>query len=126
MQEAARAKGFDLSSLVARKITQNDFKRFSLIVAMDRENHSDILHMCPSDCRGKVLLRLHGRPSCCFKIVLPQLRYFSCLSRMLFVRVSALFGCDGFHYLSGVCFACSGTSHTVKQKSHTCHFVLHT
>ena len=38
MQDAARARGFDLSDLRARQFTAADFDRFDLIVAMDAAN----------------------------------------------------------------------------------------
>ncbi|MEI4231970.1 low molecular weight protein-tyrosine-phosphatase [Roseovarius sp. D22-M7] len=38
MQDAASARGYDLSDLRARRITARDFDRFDLIVAMDAAN----------------------------------------------------------------------------------------
>ena len=42
MQAAARARGYDLSDLRARKVGRADFDRFDLIVAMDAENLDDL------------------------------------------------------------------------------------
>ncbi|TNF19702.1 MAG: low molecular weight phosphotyrosine protein phosphatase [Rhodobacteraceae bacterium] len=42
MQEAAAARGYDLGDLRARTLTPEDFDRFDLIIAMDRENLRDI------------------------------------------------------------------------------------
>ncbi|MEQ9261244.1 MAG: low molecular weight protein-tyrosine-phosphatase [Roseovarius sp.] len=42
MQDAARARGYDLSGLRARRFTPADFERFDLILAMDAQNLSDI------------------------------------------------------------------------------------
>ncbi len=42
MQEAARARGYDLSDLRARQVARGDFDRFDLIVAMDDENFADL------------------------------------------------------------------------------------
>lgn len=42
MQEAAETRGYDLSDLRARVFTPEDFDRFDLIIAMDRDNQRDI------------------------------------------------------------------------------------
>lgn len=42
MQEAARARGLELSDLRARQFTAEDFRRFDVIVAMDDQNVTDI------------------------------------------------------------------------------------
>jgi len=42
MQQAARARGYDLSALRARQFQRADFDRFDLIVAMDGQNLRDI------------------------------------------------------------------------------------
>lgn len=47
MQEAARARGIDLSDLRARQFSADDFDRFDLIVAMDRQNKTDIERLRP-------------------------------------------------------------------------------
>jgi protein-tyrosine phosphatase len=39
-QEAAARRGYDLSGLRARKFLREDFQRFDLVVAMDRDNHA--------------------------------------------------------------------------------------
>jgi len=38
-QEAAVRRGYDLSRLRARKFQREDFHRFDLVLAMDRDNH---------------------------------------------------------------------------------------
>lgn len=48
MQEAARARGIELSTLRARQFTGSDFADFDLIVAMDLQNKKDILRLRPS------------------------------------------------------------------------------
>jgi len=40
MQEAAARRGYDLSGLRARKFVRDDFQRFDLVLAMDRDNHA--------------------------------------------------------------------------------------
>ena len=37
--EAAARRGYDLSGLRARKFQREDFQRFDLVLAMDRDNH---------------------------------------------------------------------------------------
>jgi len=39
-QEAAARRGYDLSALRARKFVREDFRRFNLVLAMDRDNHA--------------------------------------------------------------------------------------
>ncbi|OCX61013.1 phosphotyrosine protein phosphatase [Thioclava sp. SK-1] len=41
MQQAAAARGYDLSQLRARKLQREDFARFDLILAMDGQNLRD-------------------------------------------------------------------------------------
>jgi protein-tyrosine phosphatase len=48
MQDAAAARGIDLSGLRARQFTAADFERFDLIVAMDRQNRADIEALRPA------------------------------------------------------------------------------
>ncbi len=48
MQEAAGARGYDLSLLRARQITPADFARFDLILAMDGQNLADIEGLRPA------------------------------------------------------------------------------
>lgn len=47
MQEAARARGYDLSPLRARQVTARDFAAFDLIVAMDEDNLRNIEALRP-------------------------------------------------------------------------------
>ncbi|MDX8351122.1 low molecular weight protein-tyrosine-phosphatase [Cognatiyoonia sp. IB215182] len=47
MQDAARARGIDLSGLRARQFAVADFDRFDLIIAMDRQNKADIERLRP-------------------------------------------------------------------------------
>ncbi len=48
MQDAARARGIDISSLRARQFEPTDFTRFDLIVAMDAKNLATIEALRPS------------------------------------------------------------------------------
>ncbi|MDT8326297.1 MAG: low molecular weight protein-tyrosine-phosphatase [Roseovarius sp.] len=47
MQDAARARGVDLSDLRARQFRADDFTRFDLIIAMDGQNLRDIEALRP-------------------------------------------------------------------------------
>lgn len=49
MQEAARAKGYDLSRLRARQLSRDDFGQFDLIVVMDGDNARDVAAVGPAD-----------------------------------------------------------------------------
>lgn len=44
-QQHAKIKGYDLSELRARQITQADFEQFDLILAMDENNLADLEHL---------------------------------------------------------------------------------
>lgn len=56
MQDAAGARGYDLSTLRARQFTARDFQDFDLILAMDEENLSDIERMRPEGSETRVQL----------------------------------------------------------------------
>ena len=45
MQDAAAAKGYDMSNLRARQVTPTDAHAFDLIIAMDDENLRDLKAM---------------------------------------------------------------------------------
>ncbi|KGV71869.1 low molecular weight protein-tyrosine-phosphatase [Burkholderia pseudomallei] len=55
-QQAARARGYDLSALRARQIGDADFERFDLVLAMDDANLAALRKRCPPQYRGKVRL----------------------------------------------------------------------
>ena len=54
MQQAAKARGYDLSALRARQITQADFHRFDLILAMDSQNLADAHRIMPADATAQL------------------------------------------------------------------------
>jgi len=56
MQDAARARGLDISDLRARQFGAADFQRFDLIVAMDARNVAAIEAMRPAGCATPVAL----------------------------------------------------------------------
>ncbi|NVK42857.1 MAG: low molecular weight phosphotyrosine protein phosphatase [Oceanospirillaceae bacterium] len=53
---AAQRRGIRLDHLRARQVATDDFERFDLVLAMDRENLEDLLALCPIEHRGKVRL----------------------------------------------------------------------
>jgi protein-tyrosine phosphatase len=55
MRETATGRGYDLASR-ARQVTEDDFHRFDLIVAMDRSNHRDLAALLPEDARAELRL----------------------------------------------------------------------
>jgi protein-tyrosine phosphatase len=57
-QRAALRRGIDISDLRARQITADDFGRFDLILAMDRENLKVLNAMRPKNSRARVALFL--------------------------------------------------------------------
>ncbi len=61
-QDAARNRGYDLSSLRARQVSKGDFSEFDLILAMDQDNYASLLRVCPQELRHKVRLFLSYSP----------------------------------------------------------------
>jgi len=45
--EHARRRGIDLSGLRARRVADRDFERFDLLLAMDEDNHLELMRLCP-------------------------------------------------------------------------------
>ena len=52
--QAAARRGVDISDLRARQLTQEDFDRFDLLLAMDDGHHRDMLRRATRNQRGKV------------------------------------------------------------------------
>ncbi|MEW6705929.1 MAG: low molecular weight protein-tyrosine-phosphatase [Pseudomonadota bacterium] len=46
-QHHALKRGYDLSSLRARKVRATDFDRFDLLLVMDDQNHEHLSQVCP-------------------------------------------------------------------------------
>lgn len=57
-QQAAKARGYDLSRLRAQQVEPGDFERFDYILAMDHQNLRDLKAMCPVDYEGMLELFL--------------------------------------------------------------------
>ena len=61
-QRAALRRGIDLSALRARQVTLDDFARFDLILAMDRENLRELQAMKPPGSHASLKLFLEYAP----------------------------------------------------------------
>jgi protein-tyrosine phosphatase len=61
-QEAARRRGYDMSPLRARIVEPEDFERFDLVLAMDRNNLSILRRRAPAAHRERVRLFLEFAP----------------------------------------------------------------
>src|SRR3981189_1795003 len=61
-QRAALRRGIDISGLRARQVTQGDFERFDLILAMDRENLRELEAMKPDNSRASLKSFLEYAP----------------------------------------------------------------
>lgn len=61
-QEAARRRGIDISTLQGRQAVRRDFEVFDYILAMDRENHANLLAICPRGQEHKLRLFLEFAP----------------------------------------------------------------
>ncbi|MBA4748479.1 MAG: low molecular weight phosphotyrosine protein phosphatase [Sphingopyxis sp.] len=61
-QAIAKAHGVDISGLAARQLSREDYARFDLILAADRENLADLKAMAPDNGRAKLALMLDMVP----------------------------------------------------------------
>lgn len=62
-QQAALARGIDISQQRARQVARQDFKNFDLLLAMDETNAQDLRRMAPGEAEaGKVALFLEFAP----------------------------------------------------------------
>jgi protein-tyrosine phosphatase len=61
-RRAAFRRGIDISGLRARQVRQDDFSRFDLILAMDRENLSELQALRPGDSHAALKLFLEYAP----------------------------------------------------------------
>jgi protein-tyrosine phosphatase len=55
---AAAGRGLDLSGLRARQVEPRDFERFDLILAMDGDNHAELVRRSPPGLRPRIRLLL--------------------------------------------------------------------
>jgi protein-tyrosine phosphatase len=61
-QQAARRRGYDMSALRARMVAPEDFERFDLILAMDRQNLSVLRRRAPRERHERIRLFLEFAP----------------------------------------------------------------
>ena len=61
-QRAAERRGFSLAEIRARRVVEQDFARFDLILAMDRLNVSILEEQCPESPRASIGLFLDYAP----------------------------------------------------------------
>lgn len=57
-QEAAKRRGYDLTSLRGRQVSADDFARFDLVLAMDAANLGDLQRLRPARAKGELDLYL--------------------------------------------------------------------
>jgi protein-tyrosine phosphatase len=50
----ALERGIDLSDLRARQVTVDDFSAYDYVIAMDRENHGNLMRLCPENYRERI------------------------------------------------------------------------
>lgn len=61
-QHAARRRGYDLSSLRARKATSQDFECFDRVLAMDRDVLESLQDICPPERADRLALFMEYAP----------------------------------------------------------------
>jgi protein-tyrosine phosphatase len=61
-QQAARRRGYEMSALRARVVAPEDFQRFDLILAMDRENLAVLRRRAPHEHQNRIRLFLEFAP----------------------------------------------------------------
>lgn len=61
-RQAAERRGYDLSSLRARRLESVDFERFDLLLAMDRGHLQEMQRMCPPHLKQRVGLFMKYAP----------------------------------------------------------------
>lgn len=61
-QAAAAERGYDLSRLRARQVTEDDFHRFDLILAMDQANYNELMNLQPVNGKARLDMFLSCAP----------------------------------------------------------------
>ncbi|MEX6508261.1 low molecular weight protein-tyrosine-phosphatase [Jiella sp. M17.18] len=61
-QAVARRAGIDISHYQARQVTPEDFRRFTHVVALDRDNLSNLRRIRPADATAELTLLLDHVP----------------------------------------------------------------
>ena len=57
-QKAADKRGYKFSDLKSRKVQEQDFQTFDLIIAMDESNLRDLQEICPEEHKHKLKLMM--------------------------------------------------------------------
>ncbi len=57
-QKAGEARGYSFDGITSRKLTEQDFEEFDLLLAADRANLQDMLELAPEQHKSKVKLFL--------------------------------------------------------------------
>jgi protein-tyrosine phosphatase len=57
-QQVASNRGYNLSKLKCRKVSEQDFERFDYIIAMDEANVRELKRKCPEELQHKISLFL--------------------------------------------------------------------
>ena len=55
---AAAERGYDLTTIRARRVQDSDFESFDYVLAMDEDNQALLLERCPEEYRGRIRLFL--------------------------------------------------------------------
>jgi protein-tyrosine phosphatase len=55
-QQVASSRGYNLSSLKCRRVTEKDYQDFDYIIAMDNANVKDLKRKCPEEFQHKISL----------------------------------------------------------------------
>jgi len=61
-QRAAERRGVDLSQQKARRVTEEDFSQFDLVLAMDQLNQVVLSELCPPELNDRIRLFLEFAP----------------------------------------------------------------
>jgi len=62
-QAEARRHGIDISHLRGRQAKSDDFQKFDYVLAMDSENHRNLLSICPDGSEHKLHIFLNFAPA---------------------------------------------------------------
>ena len=54
----AQSRGYDLSTLVARKIDKSDFEKFDVILCLDKGHYEQVMAMKPNNAKAEVHMYL--------------------------------------------------------------------
>ncbi len=67
-QRAALRRGIDLRGLRARRVVPDDFSKFDLILAMDRQNLRDLASLRPAASTAQLRLFMEYAPDSCLEV----------------------------------------------------------